>query len=89
MTLATARPLLEPLAPDERLSGDDMAARAADEHLADALLAQQVRAAGGEVYRRGSCANCGALCHPSTVYCDPDCRADHEARLRVLARRGG
>jgi len=83
------RPLIDPLPADERLSADDMATRAEAEHLADALLLQRVRAAGGDVYRRGVCSNCGAACHPAAVYCDADCRADHEGRLRVLARRGG
>lgn len=89
MTQLPRVPLLDPLPPDERLSAEDRAARAADEHLADALIAQQVRAAGGVVYRRGTCANCGERCHPSTLYCDPDCRADHEDRLRRMAQRGG
>lgn len=89
MTLLPRAPLLDPLPPDERLSAEDRAARAADEHLADALIAQQARAAGGVMYRRGVCANCGECCHPSALYCDPDCRADHEDRLRRAARRGG
>lgn len=89
MTHNPSHALLEPLPPDERLSGDDLAARAADEHLADALAWQQLRADGGSLIQRGVCCNCGERCHPSAVYCDPDCRADHEDRLRCLARRGG
>lgn len=85
--MTTTGPLIEPLEPDERLSQEDMAARRADEFLASALAAQ-VRAAGGLVLVRGVCAACGDRCHPATVYCDPDCRADHEARMAVLARQG-
>jgi uncharacterized OB-fold protein len=82
-------PLIEPLSPDERLNDDDMASRREAEFTADALAVQQLRARGGEVIQRGVCTNCGAACFPHVVYCDADCRADHEARLKVLARRGG
>lgn len=37
----------------ERLSQDDVAGRTADEFLADALLAQKLRAAGGDLVRVG------------------------------------
>ena len=82
------RPLLEPLAQAERLSDEDMAARRADEFLADALMVQQLRAAGGGVVELGTCTNCGEHCAPRAVYCDADCRADHERRMAVWARNG-
>lgn len=85
--MTTTGPLIDPLAPDERLSQEDMAARRADEFLASALAAQ-VRAAGGLVLLRGVCAACGDRCHPATVYCDNTCQHDHEQRLAVLARQG-
>ena len=72
----------------ERLSQDDVAGRTADEWLADALLAQQLRAAGGELVRCGVCSNCQAQCLPLAVYCDAECRADHEKRLAAVARAG-
>lgn len=34
----------------------------------------------------GVCTNCGQACLPCAVYCDEDCRADHEARQAVHAR---
>lgn len=81
------RPLLEPLAADERLSDEDMASRREAEHLADALAVQELRARGGEVIEAGRCANCDQRCAPAAVYCDAECRADHEARLQCLARQ--
>jgi hypothetical protein len=74
--------------PDERLGQDDMATRREGEFLAAALRQQAARAAKTAA-TAGSCANCGEACLPQTVYCDADCRADHEARLRVQARQGG
>lgn len=72
----------------ERLSQDDVAGRTADEFLSDALLAQKLRAAGGDLVKVGTCSNCGAQCHVLAVYCDADCRADHELRLAAMARNG-
>lgn len=80
-------PLIEPLDAAERLNEDDMATRREAEFLADALRVQQLRAAGGEVVTQGVCTNCGEACRPHCVYCDADCRADHEARLAALARQ--
>lgn len=88
MTTVPAAPLIDPLDPDERLSADDMATRREEEFLAHALLAQAARAGGGAAIRQGVCSNCGQQCLPRAVYCDADCRADHEARLERLARTG-
>ncbi len=73
-----------PIDPDaaDRLSADDQAARTTEQIHAGALLAQQLRAQGGAYIQRGMCANCSARCLPSAVYCDAECRADHEARVR-------
>lgn len=67
---------------------DDMATRRADEFLALALLKQQAKAAGGLVIVAGTCTYCAAVCLPRAVYCDAECRADHEAELARLARQG-
>lgn len=85
--MTASRPLIEPTAPDERLSAEDLASRRADEFLADAL-AVQVRQAGHTMIKLGVCSNCGERCHAAAVYCDPECRTDHEGRLRILARQG-
>lgn len=72
----------------ERLSADDMAARVADQFVAGSLALHR-RDAQRCAATRGVCANCGARCLPSAVYCDEDCRADHEDRVRRLRRVGG
>ena len=72
----------------DRLCPDDEATRREGEFLADALSRQARAAAAGDGSRPGRCANCGAACLPLAKYCDEDCRADHERRLRVLYRQG-
>ena len=42
------------------------------------LLAQQLQAAATPAAGQGVCANCGGACLPLAVYCDSDCRSDHE-----------
>ena len=74
--------------PTERLSADDLATQREAEFLAHALLAQQVKAEGGLAVKHGVCCYCGQRCLPRAVYCDPDCKADHEAELRKLTRQG-
>ena len=73
--------------PTEVATMDDAATRHADEFLAMALLEQQQRAneLGGE---RGTCRNCGERCLPLAVYCDADCRDDHERVLAAQRRQG-
>lgn len=72
----------------DRLSPEDQAAARDAQFLDMALAEQRLRAEGGAVYQRGRCANCDAPIDPTRVYCDADCRADHEHRLAVLARQG-
>lgn len=67
---------------------DDQAARRSDEFLAMALLKQQLKAQGGILTQAGVCTWCAEPCKPATVYCDAECRADHEAELTMLARQG-
>lgn len=74
--------------PTERLSPDDRATQAEAEFLADALLARRAQAMKAPELPRGVCANCGELCLPRAVYCDADCRGDHELRQGADARRG-
>jgi hypothetical protein len=66
----------------ERLGPDDQATQREAEFLQRALLNQQLRAARQPSAVQGVCTNCLDTCHPLAVYCDEDCRADHEARLR-------
>ncbi len=86
MTAPSVAP--EGVHPDERLGVDDMATRREEEFRQLAMRSQAQRAAA-ESAEPGTCANCGDRCLPLAVYCDPDCRADHERRLRVRARQGG
>lgn len=72
----------------ERQSADDLATTRDAEFLADALLTHQVAAAAQQPLPRGVCANCGEACAPRAVYCDEDCKADHEQRVRARARLG-
>lgn len=74
--------------PTERLSPDDRASQAEAEFLADALLSQRAQARKAAELPRGVCANCGEACLPRAVYCDADCRADHELRMAAQARGG-
>lgn len=79
-----------PQDPGERLSADDMATRREGEFLAAALQTQRAAAAvaAAAAGTTGRCANCGERCLPQARYCDDECRADHEHRVRVLARQG-
>lgn len=74
---------------NERLSADDQATLAEEQHLAAALNAQRLAANAQQLLKPGTCANCAAACLPQAVYCDTDCRADHEQRLAVRARTRG
>lgn len=70
----------------ERLSSDDDLATRREEEFREAAL----RRASGQksTATPGLCANCGEACLPQAVYCDADCRLDHEQRQRVMARQG-
>jgi hypothetical protein len=72
----------------ERLSADDLASVREAEFLQTALQAQRLRAERSTGHPPGICANCGAPCPPTTSYCDDECRHDHQARQRQLARVG-
>lgn len=73
----------------ERLCPDDMATRREGEFLAAAMRAQAQRAAAAGRTMPGLCRNCGAQCHAAAVYCDAECREDHERREKHRARLTG
>lgn len=72
----------------ERLSSiDDQATRA--EAMQTAGSVGRVRqAASARSGRPGVCGNCGQQLASLAVYCDEDCRSDHERR-QLAARRQG
>jgi hypothetical protein len=72
----------------ERLSADDEAQRTAALHTEAALYEHRLRAQRSSLGagRPGRCANCLERCLPTAVYCDEDCRDDHEARERARLR---
>ena len=83
-----SRALLADRDATERLGADDMATLH-EVQLREAALLEQSLRAQTERSTPGVCSNCGAECLPLAVYCDDDCRSDHEHRLRVLRRAGG
>lgn len=72
---------LVPNDPAERLGADDMATRR-EEEFRELALRRQQHAACKRSTEPGVCTNCGSVCLPLAVYCDADCRDDHEARMR-------
>jgi hypothetical protein len=72
----------------ERLSADDLATRREGEFLADALDMQRRRAEAMSRSTPGTCTNCGEVCLFSAVFCDEDCRVDHELRMQRRQRLG-
>ena len=79
---------IEPRDQTERLSEDDQASQREGEFLATAILNQRLKAGRQPPAKPGVCTNCLERCHPCAVYCDRDCRDDHEAFLAHLARNG-
>lgn len=71
----------------ERLGADDMAT-VHEEQLREAAMLEQQRSAARLRSTPGVCTNCGAACLPAAVYCDADCREDHEDRVQTLRRQG-
>ncbi|MEO8153582.1 MAG: hypothetical protein ABI605_10970 [Rhizobacter sp.] len=72
----------------ERLTADERVSRSEEEFRNLALLQQRLRAAGAAPAQQGVCTNCLEQCLPQAVYCDPECRDDHEQRLVLAARSG-
>ena len=75
-----------PEAAERPASIDDQATQREAEFTAAALAACRQGAPGG---RPGNCSNCGEQLASLAIYCDADCRADHERRLMADRRRGG
>ena len=69
----------------ERLGEDDMATLREGEFRQVALADHQRQVERAAPIARGICINCEEQCHPLAVYCDADCRADHERRVRAQA----
>lgn len=72
----------------ERLSPDDQATLREEQFLQFARITQMAIAAAAPRSRQGVCSNCGEACMPHVVYCDDDCRTDHQHRESVLKRQG-
>lgn len=85
--MSDAAPRMEVNEP-ERLSADDMASRAEEEAREAALARHAWRAAAQPASKPGVCRNCQLACLPRAIYCDDDCRQDHEARMQTLRRQG-
>lgn len=86
-SLPERQPLVERDA-TEVLTPEDQAARHAELQLQAALANHAHAARQTPQPVPGCCANCGEACHPLAVYCDADCRADHEDRLKARQRNG-
>lgn len=69
-------------------TADDQATDREVEFRELALLNQRLAAARQPRAVAGVCTNCGERCLPTAVYCDPDCRDDHEHRLARQSGRG-
>lgn len=85
----THHPLAADVDGTERLSPDDQATLREQQFLASSLQRQQHAAAvAAQQQRRGTCASCNAQCLPLAVYCDDECKAEHERTLAIRRRQG-
>lgn len=71
----------------ERMGPDDMATLRDEQHLQAALLRQRQAAMAMPGSKPGTCSNCSQPCLPAAVYCDEDCRADHQHRVTVQRKQ--
>ena len=78
MMMTPIRPELRD--PSEHLTADDQAALQSAQFAERALLAQRLAASAAPRAVPGRCSNCGGGCSAPAVYCDEDCREDHERR---------
>jgi hypothetical protein len=85
---ATAAIVADEIPEAERLSADDQAALVAEQIAADALATHRARQARIVASVPGVCSNCEERCLPTAVYCDAECRDDHEKRLAADGRAG-
>ena len=73
-----------------QLFGDkmaDLADLASDNDYNSEILERHKNAKKKKV-NRGICLNCGTVLTPSLIYCDLDCKADHEYRLKIKSNQG-
>ncbi len=82
------RPLLEDRDTTERLGAEDMAALHSEQLFSAAMLDHQRAAAKVAPSEPGVCTNCHEACLPRAIYCDDDCRRDHERRVQTQRRQG-
>lgn len=78
---------IRPEEPFERMTTDDLAQHRAEELNRHALA--RVRAAVPPGGQPGWCSNCAAMLPMPLVYCDADCREDHEDRMHRALLGGG
>lgn len=71
----------------ERLGPDDTASLREAEFLEVAMCEHRAQVAK-DVVTHGLCANCGEALPARWVYCDQDCKDDHEHRLATERRQG-
>lgn len=83
------RPALGERDASERLSPDDMATLHEQQFIEAALRHQQQLADKVRRGVAGLCSNCASQCSSQAVYCDDECRADHEHREQVHLRQHG
>ena len=72
----------------ERLSPDDTASLREAEFLEAALCGHRAKVEKAGAVANGECANCGQPLPSDWVYCDQDCKDDHEHRLVIERRQG-
>lgn len=64
----------------------DIYDQATDREMADrelAIKAALQRIEAGKLQPRGTCHNCDEPLQPTALFCDADCSADHELRIRA------
>lgn len=71
----------------DRLGADDLATLRDGQFTASAIAAQLARGAVRQS-TPGRCLNCQASIEAPAIYCDDDCRDDHEAREKIARRKG-
>jgi len=70
----------------ELVSESDLAAMR-DAQFVDAALSRVQAAAAERQSTPGVCSNCGEPTAGGQIYCDADCRGDHESRQAIQRRK--
>ena len=73
-----------------QLFGDKMAdlADLASENDYNAEILERHKNSKKQKIIRGVCLNCETVLTPNLIYCDLDCKTDHEYRARVKSNQG-